>query len=160
VLGLCEHPGVFTEFITLPIENLHRVSSEIPDEVAVFTEPLAAALEIQQKVEIRPSDHVLLVGSGRLGLLIAMTLALTGCDFFVTARRERARGLLAAYNIHSISPDEIPQQQMDVVIDASSSPLGFNLARGAVRPGGIIILKSTYTGAIEINLSEVVIPLV
>jgi threonine dehydrogenase-like Zn-dependent dehydrogenase len=157
VLGLREHPGVFTEFVTLPLENLHRVPSGIPDEVAVFTEPLAAALEIQQQVEIRPSDHVLLVGSGRLGLLIAMTIALTGCDFLVTARRKRARGLLASYHIPTILPEEIPQHRMDVVIDATGSPQGFNLARGAVRPGGIIILKSTYTGSIGINMSEVVV---
>ncbi|HMD81730.1 MAG TPA: alcohol dehydrogenase catalytic domain-containing protein, partial [Anaerolineales bacterium] len=86
VLGIVNRNGTFAEFTTLPIANLHRVPDSVPDEMAVFTEPLAAALEIQQQVQINPTDRVLLVGAGRLGQLIAQTLALTGCDLRVVAR--------------------------------------------------------------------------
>ena len=72
----------------LPIANLHRVPDSVPDEMAVFTEPLAAALEIQDQIQIKPTDRVLLVGAGRLGQLIAQTLALTGCDLRVVARHD------------------------------------------------------------------------
>src|SRR5688572_13925778 len=88
VLGIVNRDGTFAEFITLPITNLHRVPASVPDEEAVFTEPLAAALEIQQQVQINPTDRVLLVGAGRLGQLIAQTLALTGCDLRVVARHK------------------------------------------------------------------------
>ncbi|MEJ5226093.1 MAG: alcohol dehydrogenase catalytic domain-containing protein, partial [Anaerolineales bacterium] len=77
VLGIINRDGVFAEVVRLPLANLHRVPDSVPDEAAVFTEPLAAALEIQQQVQIHPTDRVLLVGAGRLGQLIAQTLALT-----------------------------------------------------------------------------------
>lgn len=157
VLGIRDYPGVFAEYITLPLTNLHRVPSTLSDEEAVFVEPLAAALEIQEQVPIRPDVRVLLVGAGRLGLLIAQTLSLTSCDFLVVARQPKARELLAALHIRAIFPDEVPERKMDVVIDASGSPQGFELARRAVRPRGIIVLKSTYAGSIQVNLSSMVV---
>jgi threonine dehydrogenase-like Zn-dependent dehydrogenase len=74
VLGIINRDGVFAEYTTLPLENLHMVPDSVPDEAAVFTEPLAAALEIQQQVQVHPTDSVLLIGAGRLGQLIAQTL--------------------------------------------------------------------------------------
>src|ERR1041384_5149974 len=94
VLGIVNRNGVFAEFTQLPITNLHRVPDSIPDEMAVFTEPLAAALEIQEQVQIDSTDRVLLIGAGRLGQLIAQTLALTGCDLRVVARHAHQQRLL------------------------------------------------------------------
>src|SRR5215216_7840119 len=71
VLGIVNRDGTFAEFTMLPMANLHRVPDSVPDEMAVFTEPLAAALEIQQQIQVKPADRVLLVGAGRLGQLIA-----------------------------------------------------------------------------------------
>ena len=86
VLGITNRDGVFAEYTTLPLDNLHRVPASVPDEAAVFTEPLAAALEIQYQTQIKPTDRVLLIGAGRLGQLIAQTLSLTGCDLRVGQR--------------------------------------------------------------------------
>src|SRR6266566_4667114 len=86
VLGIINRNGAFAEYLTLPAENLHVVPENVPTEVAVFTEPLAAALEIQEQIAIQPSDRVLVVGNGKLGHLIAQTLALTGCQLTVIGR--------------------------------------------------------------------------
>ena len=43
------------------------------------SEPLAAALEILEQISVRPADSVLVIGDGKLGLLISMVLRLTGC---------------------------------------------------------------------------------
>jgi threonine dehydrogenase-like Zn-dependent dehydrogenase len=67
VLGILNRDGVFAEYVNLPLENLHLVPDSVSDEAAVFVEPLAAALEIQQQVQIKPTDRILLVGAGRLG---------------------------------------------------------------------------------------------
>jgi threonine dehydrogenase-like Zn-dependent dehydrogenase len=40
VLGISNRDGVFAEYTTLPVANLHRIPEEVPDEMAVFTEPL------------------------------------------------------------------------------------------------------------------------
>jgi len=75
VIGLLGRNGAFAEYLTLPAGNLHAVPDSIPDETAVFTEPLAAALAILETGAVRPSHQVLVVGDGNLGLLTAMVLA-------------------------------------------------------------------------------------
>jgi threonine dehydrogenase-like Zn-dependent dehydrogenase len=141
----------------LPIANLHRVPASVPDEMAVFTEPLAAALEIQEQIQVKPDDRVLLVGAGRLGQLIAQTLALTGCDLRVVARHKRQKELLKARGIRIISEEEIKPLRWDIVVEATGSPGGFSLARRAIRPRGTLVLKSTYKGEMNVNFSSIVV---
>lgn len=157
VLGILNHDGAFTEFLSLPVINLHQVPDSVTDDAAVFTEPLAAALEIQQQVHIHPDDRVLVIGAGRLGLLIAETLSLTGCDLKAVTRHERQRKLLAGRGICSIREEDIPEGKMDVVVEATGSPAGFLLARKAVRPRGTIVLKSTYKGEHKADFSSLVV---
>ena len=157
VLGIVNRDGTFAEYTTLPIANLHRVPDSVPDEMAVFTEPLAAALEIQEQVQINPTDRVLLVGAGRLGQLIAQTLALTGCDLRVVARHAHQEDLLKKRGIRIISEEEIKPWRWDIVVEATGSPGGFSLARQAIRPRGTLVMKSTYKGEININFSSIVV---
>ena len=149
--------GTFAEYTNLPIANLHRVPDSVPDEMAVFTEPLAAALEIQQQIQINSTDRVLLIGAGRLGQLIAQTLALTGCDLRVVARHKRQQDLLKARGIRIIAEEEIKPWRWDIVVEATGSPSGFSLARQAIRPRGTLVLKSTYKGEINVNFSSIVV---
>jgi threonine dehydrogenase-like Zn-dependent dehydrogenase len=157
VLGIVNRDGTFAEFTTLPIANLHRVPASVPDEMAVFTEPLAAALEIQEQINIKPTDRVLLIGAGRLGQLIAQTLALTGCDLRVVARHAHQQDLLKARGIRIISEEEIQPWRWDVVVEATGSPSGFSLARKAIRPRGTLVMKSTYKGEVSVNFSSIVV---
>lgn len=157
VLGIANRDGVFAEYTTLPLENLFRVPDSVSDDMAVFTEPLAAALEIQQQIHIKPTDRVLLVGAGRLGQLIAQTLALTGCDLHVAALHSYQRELLSARGIRSIAEADIQPRKWDIVVEATGSPDGFNLARNAIRPRGTLVMKSTYKGEMNVNFSSIVV---
>jgi threonine dehydrogenase-like Zn-dependent dehydrogenase len=157
VLGIANRSGVFAEYTTLPLKNLYRIPDSVSDEAAIFTEPLAAALEIQEQIKFQKTDRVLLIGAGRLGQLIAQTLALTGCDLHVVARNSHAQQLLAARGIKVIAENEIQSQKWDVVIEATGSTDGFTLARRAVRPRGTMILKSTYAGDMSVNISSIVV---
>ncbi len=157
VLGITNRDGVHAEYTCLPLANLHVVPDPVSDEAAVFTEPLAAALEIQQQVQIHPTDRVLLIGAGRLGQLVAQTLALTGCDLRVVARHPHQKALLEARQIRLISEDEVQPRRWDVVVEATGSPSGFGLARQALRPRGTLVLKSTYRGESTVNWSPFVV---
>lgn len=157
VLGIVNRDGVFAHFTNLPTTNLHLVPDSVSDEMAVFTEPLAAALEIQQQIQVRPTDRVLLVGAGRLGQLIAQTLTLTGCDLRVVARHAHQQDLLKRRAIRTISEEEITPQRWDIVVEATGSPSGFSLARQAIRPRGTLVLKSTYQGELSVNFSSMVV---
>ena len=157
VLGIMNRDGVFAEYTTLPIDNLHKIPASISDEMAVFTEPLAAALEIQQQVQVKPTDRVLLIGAGRLGQLIAHTLALTGCNLHVVARHKRQQDLLKARRIRIITEEDIQPWRWDIVVEATGSQSGFSLARQAIRPRGTLVLKSTYKGEMNVNFSSIVV---
>ena len=157
VLGIRGRDGAFAEYLTAPLRNLHPVIDAVPDELAVFCEPLAAALRIQAQRPVVTGERVLLVGAGRLGQLIARALALTGCRLEVVARHARQRALLEAVGVDWVDETDVGKRAYDLVVEASGSPAGFGLARLAVRPGGTLVLKSTYAGDARLDLSSLVV---
>ncbi|HEY5540507.1 MAG TPA: alcohol dehydrogenase catalytic domain-containing protein [Coriobacteriia bacterium] len=157
VLGIVARDGVHAEYVRLPMVNLHRVPDTVSDEAAVFTEPLAAAVEILQQVHIAPTDRVLLVGAGRLGQLVAQVLALTSAELCVVARHPLQRDLLRARNIATIAEEDVAPRTWDVVVEATGSPSGLDQARAALRPRGTLVLKSTYAGEVTLDLSPFVV---
>ena len=156
VLGIISRNGAFAEFLSLPAANLHVVPDSIPTEEAVFTEPLAAALQIQEQVKITPEDRVLVVGDGKLGQLIAQTLALSGCRLLVVGRHRAKLALLARRGIETAESIP-PGRRFDVAVDCTGNAEGFAIARGALRPRGTLVMKSTYAGALTVNASSLVV---
>lgn len=159
-LGIAGRDGAFAEYLHLPVVNLHRVPESVPDEAAVFTEPLAAACEITQAIHIRPTDRVAVLGDGKLGLLCAQVLQLTGCDLLVIGRHQASLEILARRGIHTIQdPTGLGNLSglFDLVVEATGAPEGYATARQLVRPRGTMVLKSTYHGAIQANLTMVVV---
>ena len=157
VLGIRGRDGAFAQYLTLPLANLYPVPDQVPDDAAVFTEPLAAALQITRQVHLGPAQRVLVVGAGRLGQLIARALRLTGCDLAVVARRERQRRLLTDAGLEWLAEDAVPAAAFDVVVEASGAPGGLALARSALRPRGTLVLKSTYAGEVAVDLASLVV---
>jgi len=157
VLGIVARNGAFATHLILPIANLHAVSDALPDYVAVFAEPTAAALEVLQQVRVSPADSVVVLGAGKLGNLVAQTLATTGCQLLVIGRSPRPLAVLAARGIATATADATPPRQFDLVVECTGSPDGLELARRAVRPRGTIVLKSTYHGKAAVDLSRFVV---
>lgn len=157
VLGIVGERGAFAERFCLPLANLQVVPEAVSDEAAVFCEPLAAALAIPERVEIRPSQRVLLVGAGRLGQLIARVIALTGAQLDVVCRHQRQRERLASTNCRCLDEGAVAPKAYDLVIDAGGTPQAFALACAAVRPRGKLVVKSTQHARVEIDLSALVV---
>ena len=157
VLGIKGRHGTMAEFLTLPAGNLHVVPEEVSNERAVFTEPLAAALEICEQVDIGPETRVLVVGDGKLGQLIARALALTGCRLAVVSRSPVKRRMLERAGIITIGSADVQPRSADVAVECSGSPAGFELARRALRPRGTLVMKSTYAGELTFNASSLVV---
>ena len=156
-LGINGRDGVLAEYFCLPAENLHLVPDAVPDEVAIFTEPLAAACEILEQVHVQPTDRVILLGDGKLGLLVAQTLALTGCELTVVGRHPDKLAMLANRGIATQVEGAGLEGRADVVVECTGQPEGFLAARKMVRPRGTVVLKSTYHGEIQADLSRIVV---
>lgn len=157
VLGIVNRHGAFAEYLTLPVENLHPVPDSVSNDAAVFVEPLAAALEIQEQVRITPEDRVLVVGDGKLGQLVAQTLALTGCRLCIVGRYGPKLALLAARGIEAIREDEVMAGAFDVAVECTGNHLGFGVALKALRPRGTLVMKSTYADTLTFNASTIVV---
>ncbi len=143
VLGILGRDGAFAERLSLPLVNLHPVPEGVPDEAAVFTEPLAAACRIPEQVHIRPGDSVVVLGAGRLGQLCARVLALTGARVSVV-NRSRWKLALLPPSIRAVPLEEAGAlPPADVVVECTGAPGGLAAATDRVRPGGSIVLKTT-----------------
>ncbi len=157
VLGIVGRDGAFAERLILPVENLHPVPDAVSTDAATFVEPLAAALEIREQVAIEPSDRALVVGDGKLGLLIARTLALTGCRLTVAGRHPEKLALLEATGAATTTGEDVESGRFDLAVECTGNPDGFALARRALRPRGTLVLKSTYAGKLSVDASALVV---
>lgn len=157
VLGIRGRDGVFAEYVTLPTSNLHPVPDTISIEAATFVEPLAAALEIQQQVAIGAEDRVLVVGHGKLGQLIAQTLALTGCSLTIVGRRRQVLTIPGVGDVSVIVAHDLSDRSFNVAVECTGNPEGFEIARRALRPRGTLVMKSTYAGLLEIDAAALVV---
>ncbi len=157
-LGIDRRNGVMADAFALPIAYLHAVPERIPDEAAVFTEPLAAALEILQQTHLRPTDRVVVVGDGKLGSLIVQVLRLSGCTVTLIGRHPERWDVFRSQGIVCLHTADAPDdEQYDLVVDCTGHPDGLATARRLVRPRGRLVLKSTFHGESTLSLSMVVV---
>lgn len=157
VVGVRGRAGAMAEEVIVPVENLHEVPESVEDEAAVFVEPLAAAFRIAEQLEIEEGTRVGVWGDGRLGLLIAMALATTGCALTVVGRHAHKLELVRATGATLRGPDDVLRSDFDVAIDATGTAEGFADALAHVRPRGTVVVKSTLTEPLSIDPSRLVV---
>lgn len=158
VLGIDGRDGVFADRVVVPVRNLHEVPDAVSDDDAVFVEPLAAAFQLVRQLRFDRASCVLVLGDGRLGQLIARALRLTYPSLVLVGKHPAKLELAEKVGIQTRTVDDfVPDGRCDVVVDATGSASGFDLACRAVRPRGIIALKSTHAGAEPLNLAPIVI---
>lgn len=153
VIGMDGLDGTFAEYFVLANHLIHTVPDNLPSEVAVYTEPLAAALEIPNMLHIQPGTNVAVIGDGRLALMIAQVVALTGADLTVIGKSaDKLKHFESFANINHKDGDTY-----EIVIDATGLPSGIETAKNIVRRQGTIVVKSTYAGTTNIDLSYFVV---
>lgn len=158
VLGIAGRDGCFADRVCIPERNLHEVPDAISDEEAVFIEPLAAAWQVIKQVAIEKRTRAAVVGSGKLGLLVAQVINTLGCRVTVVGRNPQTLSLAEKRHIQAIHvEDVVPEQDHDLVVECTGSGDGMTIALGMVRPRGTIVLKSTYAGAASLDLAPAVI---
>ena len=159
VLGIVGRDGAHAEFLRLPVENLLPVPTKITNEHAVFTEPLAAACGILERAKIARTDRVAVIGDGKLGLLCAQVVALTGAEMLLIGKHDSKLRIAQRRGIETSTPPGTLNRKgsFDVVIDASGAAPGFELALNLLRPKGRLILKSTFNAPTTIDAARIVV---
>ncbi len=157
VMGIVNADGAFAEYLAVPLKNLHRVPEQVDNETAVFAEPLAAAFEILTQIQLNPGDEVLVLGDGKLGNLCAQVLRLTGARITALGKHSEKLALIKKTGVRTILLADWRPRLFDVVVEATGSASGLELALSAVRPRGILVLKSTIAGSHQVSLAPIVI---
>ena len=166
VLGILNKDGTYQERITLPAKNLHVVPDHVSSENAAFAEPLAAAFRIVEQKLVAPTDKVAVVGDGKLGVLIAEVLGRAQVAaggprvVFVGRHPEKMALVSAAAAVEPVASDGVlpsGASSFDVVVDATGSPAGLDLARALCRPLGTLVLKSTCAAGANFNTAPFVV---
>ncbi len=157
VLGIYRRDGAFADYLTLPLANLLPVPDGVSDAQAVFTEPLAAALRLRQQLRISPTDRLAVVGPGRLGLLIAQVLALSGGNVTVLGRRAESLELAAGWGFDTGLAADAESDRYDLVVEATGNAAGLETSLRLVRPLGTLALKSTFAAAPAVDLTKIVV---
>src|SRR6266404_1112877 len=159
VLGIVGRDGTHAEFLKLPAVNLLPVPDEISDQRAVFTEPLAAACGVLERADVTEETRVAVIGDGKLGLLCAQVLKTTGAPVTLVGKHARKLEIAGRRGIETLNVAEAQSRsrEFDVTVEASGSPTGFRLALDLLRPRGVLVLKSTFQGATEIDAASLVV---
>lgn len=164
VVGIAGRDGAFADYLTIPQRNLHPVPDAVPDELAVFVEPLAAAYRIVEQFQLSKNMRCVVLGDGRLGNLCAQVLAGQGVEVTIVGKHDEKLRLLADLGLSTIHVDEASSEldagrfaRVDLVVEATGSPTGLPLALRLVRPCGTVVLKTTVAGSQSLALAPVVI---
>ncbi len=156
VLGILGRDGAFADFLRLPDANLNPIPDSMPDEVAVFVEPVAAAYEIFEQAHLARNQTIAVMGDGRLGAIVALALKAEKYQPLVAGHHREKLARLADLGLDTTEESSV-RDKFEVVIDCSGSGSGFRRAVELLRPRGKIILKSTAAAAAEINLAPIVV---
>ncbi len=158
VLGIVSHPGAFAETLTLPVENLRAVPDQVTTEQAVFTEPVAAACEILDQVQMEKGEPIAVLGDGKLGLLIAQVLHAHGAGVSLFGRHAAKLGIAAQSGITTVLTDgDLSRARYRVVVDATGSASGLRQAVAMTKPRGVVVMKSTVHGETPLDFAPVIV---
>ena len=156
-LGIYGRDGAFADYFCLPMANLYPVPDGLSDEAAVFTEPLAAACELLEQIAMRPGLRVLVLGDGKLGLLVSAVLRLTGVDLLLVGHHPAKLAIAQNWGIRTSGTGNVVGRPADVVVECTGRQEGLLAALGWLRPRGTLALKSTYHGNVTLNMSALVV---
>jgi threonine dehydrogenase-like Zn-dependent dehydrogenase len=160
VLGIVGQDGAFAEYLSMPVANLHRVPGRIPDEAAVFTEPLAAACEILEQVDVTAYPQAAVLGDGKLAQLIARALQAAGVRVLLIGKYASKLRLAQGAGIRAVQVRRRAARRADafpLVVEATGSPSGLSLAQQITAPRGTLVLKSTFHGAAPVQTWPLVV---
>lgn len=109
-----------------------------PESVALV-EPLAVAIHGVSRVNISPTDKVLVVGGGSIGLFAVAALQSRGIDVDVVARHPHQQHAAITLGAQIVDAAQPPTSKYNIVFDAAATQSAFDYAVSAAAPGGTIV---------------------
>ncbi len=130
-----QRDGSFREYITMPIERIYEGKGLSAKELALV-EPFTIGWHALHRVKIKPTDKVLVVGAGPIGLFATISAVAQGAEVYVAdvldGRLEKAVRFGAKGTINSSKADIVEESMkitggngFDVCVEACGSSVTF-----------------------------------
>ena len=159
--------GGLAEYVSVPAESIHPLPPAVDILSGTFVEPLASAIQTQIQCPAKPREIVVVIGSGKLGLLIAQVYDAFGADVYLVGRNQWKLGLarhLGLRNTINSSTGDWKKQILNatsglgprLVVEATGNTDGLKMALEIVRGRGVIAMKSIHGLKSDINPSYIV----
>ncbi len=159
VVGILNHDGAFADSLVVPKANLHEVPEQLSDDMATLVEPVAAALQILEQVDVQAGMRAIVVGDGRLGNLCAQVLKVAGCDVSVVGKHPEKLSSFTDLRMNTalLESSKNLARTGDIVVDCTGSSSGLETAIGLTRPRGTLVMKTTVAEPHQLSLAAIVI---
>lgn len=166
VLGVTRDGGL-SEFISVPADLVHPLPAGIDVMSGTFVEPLASAIKTMTDSPVDEGEPMLVIGSGKVALLMAQVYDAHGADVYIVGRNRWQLGLarqLGLMNTIDINESDWKKEILAVthgvgprvVAEATGNVEGFRMALDIVRNGGTINLKSMHGRDFVFDPSDIV----
>ena len=165
VLGIVGRDGAFAQYLTVPVANLHAIPDSLPDERAVFTEPLAAALNVAEQTHLTPRTRLAVLGDGKLGLLAACSLRMFCPQLTLIGKHVEKLAIAEAHQVNTRliqGAEDLPALidelgRFQVVVEATGSEQGPAAAINLLEPQGTLVAKTTSRNLSQLDMAKVVV---
>jgi threonine dehydrogenase-like Zn-dependent dehydrogenase len=160
VMGIVNRDGTFAEYVALPVVNLHEVPASLPDEAAVFVEPVAAAAEIVEQIKpFTPATRVAVLGDGRLGILVGQVLRHVKARVTLIGKHGWKLALARSWGMRAVNrgEDKLEPASFNMVVEATGSPAGLEEALRLAAPRGTVVMKSTFRDRAQFDTGKLVV---
>lgn len=141
--------GGFAEYVRVSEKVAHKISDDLPSEIAAFAEPLACLINGKNKIPVSPGDSVLIMGAGAIGLMFTQVIKACGAHPVIVSepaemRRDFAKKCGADFVVNPTEDDleSFVHSKTGVGVDYAIDVVGTQIWEGvkAVRKGGTVLL--------------------
>ena len=136
---------------------IEAVFEDMNVKQAVFTEPLAAACEVLDQLNVKKFREAAVLGDGKLAQLIALVLRTCIPHVVLYGKHEKKLALARRGKINTkmVRGDASDlngiHETFPLLVEATGSPTGLTLAQQMTEPRGTLVLKSTFHGAAPVE---------
>ncbi|MBU2535041.1 MAG: alcohol dehydrogenase catalytic domain-containing protein [Chloroflexota bacterium] len=163
VLGV-DTPGCFQGNWTVPAETLHRLPDDIDIKLAALVEPVAVGAHAVRLGQVTENEHVVVIGAGPIGILVALESKLKGAHVFVSEINPFRINLAREFGLEVVNPKEtdLPAYVAektggagaDVVFEVTGLAPGAEMMTRLARTRGRIVIVGIFAEPVPVSLGQ------
>ena len=160
-LGI-DTPGAFQSYWTVPAYTLHRIPPNLSMARAALIEPLAVACHDVRLAEVASGDHVVVLGGGPIGMLVALVAKHAGAEVIVSEINPYRVELARSLGLEAVNPNETDLIELvmrrtegagaDIAFEVSGSQAGAEVMTELLRTRGLAVIVAIFARKPKIDL--------